>query len=223
MSGASDTLSRHAPPPWDASRASWAPSGASSLADMTDPWVAAEIEADRQRRGPLAQVRHAALHKSTHVDLAPAAARRRQRKDDGTFDEYGRRRDPGFKPSNPGQAKKDITLQGSIVSGNARTEYDSLKIANFEWHLEQQSRWIDGDMRPPSLKPADIQNPVTLFSADLPTLLYEKAYVKERSRLAAEDFNSQYAERTSHLVSFTDVDPCKSPKKATGKSTVYQQ
>ena len=218
-SAACDTLSRHTPPPWDASRLL---SESRSLGDMTDPWAAAEVEADRQRRGPLSQVRHAALHKSTHVDLAPAATRGRLQRGDGTFDEYGRRRYPVFKPSNQSQAKKDITLQGTIVSGNARTEFDGLKIANFEWHLDQQRRWLDGDIAPPSLKPTDIQNPVTLFSADLPTLLYEKAYVRERSRLATEAFDSSYAERTRSLRSFTEIDSNnksrKSPK-AAGKGT----
>jgi hypothetical protein len=177
LGGGAGVAARHRPTPWEPQRTRGL-NASRSLGDMTDPWVAAEVESDRQRRGPMSQVRHAALHKSTHVDLAPplrgsrrggTGASRGRGSVDGVFDARGRRRRPIFVPSNASQAKRDIELRGDGVSANARTEYDSLKIANFRAWQERVGGWLDGDMKPADARPSDIHNPVTLFSADLPT------------------------------------------------------
>ena len=203
------SLSRRSPPPF-VPRKSHSITG--ELAEFTNVWVAKELEADRQRRGALSQVRHAVLHKSTHVDLAPvgmddsAEHRRRcaqHRRSNGVGMVNGRRQIWG--PCNPSKAKADITLKGSIVSGNARSEYDAFKDLEFARSQDARRRWIDGDMVPPDARPRDIHNPLTLMSADMQTLTYERFYTFDRAQQNLQRLNATYAARTAALVPFTAV------------------
>lgn len=203
------SLSRRSPPPFVPGKSH---SITGELAEFTNVWVAKELEADRQRRGALSQVRHAVLHKSTHVDLAPvgindsAEQRRRRaqrRRSNGVGMVNGRRQIWG--PCNPSKAKTDITLRGSIVSGNARSEYDAFKDLEFARSQDARRRWIDGDMVPPDGRPRDIQNPLTLMSADMQTLTYERFYTVDRAQQNLQRLNATYAARTAGLVPFTAV------------------
>ena len=203
------SLSRRSPPPFVPGKNH---SITGELAEFTNVWVAKELEADRQRRGALSQVRHAVLHKSTHVDLAPAAMnesaeqrrrRAQRRRSNGIGVVNGRRQIWG--PCNPSKAKTQITLRGSIVSGNARSEYDAYKDLEFARRQDARRRWIDGDMVPPDGRPHDIHNPLTLMSADMPTLTYERFYTADRSQQNLQRLNATYAARTAALVPFTAV------------------
>jgi hypothetical protein len=203
------SLSRRSPPPFVPGKNH---SITGELAEFTNVWVAKELEADRQRRGALSQVRHAVLHKSTHLDLAPAGAndsaehrrrRAQRRRSHGVGIVNGRRQIWG--PCNPSKAKTDITLRGSIVSGNARSEYDAFKDLEFARGQDARRRWIDGDMVPPDGRPKDIHNPLTLMSADMPSLTYERFYTADRSRENLQRLNATYAARTAALVPFTAV------------------
>jgi hypothetical protein len=203
------SLSRRSPPPFKPGNNHTV---TGELAEFTNVWVAKELEADRQRRGALSQVRHAVLHKSTHVDLAPAViddsaeGRRRRaqrRRSNGVGVVNGRRQT--WSPCNPSKAKGNISLKGSIVSGNARSEYDAFKDQEFARDQNARRRWIDGDMVPPDGRPKDIHNPLTLMSADMPTLMYDRFYTADRSRINMQRLNATYAARTAALVPFTEV------------------
>ena len=169
------SVSRHAPPLFIPGQQS---SVTGELSEFTNVWVAKQLEAERQRRGALSQVRHAVLHKSTHVDLAPAdmgdsaegrRKRAQRRRSHGVGLVGGKRQI--WSPANPAKAKTGIMLKGSIISGNARSEYDALKDQEFTRDQDARRRWIDGDMVPPDGRPKDIHNPLTLMSADMPTLM----------------------------------------------------
>ena len=201
------SLSRRSPPPFVPGKNH---SITGELAEFTNVWVAKELEADRQRRGALSQVRHAVLHKSTHLDLTPAGVkesaeqrrrRAQRRRSNGVGIVNGRRQIWG--PCNPSKAKTQITLRGSIVSGNARSEYDAFKDLEFARSQDARRRWIDGDMVPPDGRPKDIHNPLTLMSADMPSLMYERFYTADRSRENLQRLNASYAARTAALVPFT--------------------
>lgn len=201
------SLSRRSPPPFVPGKYQ---SITGELSEFTNVWVAKELEADRQRRGALSKVRHAVLHKSTHVDLAPALTtssadqrrrRARRRHSNGVGVVNGRRQ--VWTPCNPSKAKTQITLKGSIVSGNARSEYDAYKDLEFARSQEARRRWIDGDMVPPDGRPNDIHNPLTLMSADMPTLEYERFYTADSSWQNLQRLNATYAARTAALVPFT--------------------
>ena len=206
------SVSRHSPAPFRPGRDS---SVVGELASFTDVWAAKEGEAERQRRGALSQVRHAVLHKSTHVDLAPAVERsdsaearrlrqRRRLRGNGVGMVNGKRQ--VFSPANPAAARNDITLRGSIVAGNAMSEFDAEKDLDFARAQESRRNWVAGiDMVPADGKPTDTHNPLTLMSADMPTLLYEKLSTAERSRHNREHLNASYASRTASLKSFTEV------------------
>ena len=72
--------------------------------------------------------------------------------------------------------------------------------------LLDRRNWVAGiDMVPADGKPTDTHNPLTLRSADRPTLLYEKLSTAERSRHNREHLNASYASRTASLKSFTEV------------------
>jgi hypothetical protein len=58
---------------------------------------------------------------------------------------------------------------------------------------------------PPDGRPKDIHNPLTLMSADMPTLMYDRFYTADRSRINMQRLNATYAARTAALVPFTEV------------------
>jgi hypothetical protein len=203
------SVSRHAPPLFVPGKES---SITGELSEFTNVWVAKQLEAERQRRGALSQVRHAVLHKSTHVDLAPAdmgdsaegrRKRAQRRRSHGVGLVNGKRQN--WSPANPAKAKTGIMLKGSIVSGNARSEYDAFKDQEFARDQDARRRWIDGDMVPPDGRPKDIHNPLTLMSADMPTLMYDRFYTSDRSRINLSRLNATYAARTASLLMFTEV------------------